>query len=249
MAIAAFATCFAFTARASAEEPSPCPPSCAPATKATTTTATTALPDVAAQPEGAARPSTPLQVAGPPLTPEPPRSEPPRPRQPPYLRQRDSDGAGPRLTFGRTFTQGLNQGFYGRFETEYFEVKKASIVGALLGLEGWGTAGATAGGGAIPISIFAGARGGPFTGPKAPLLFLTLGLGVDLVVYDRVGTSDGFGLFSPFGVATAGIEIAPGVRLLADSRAIYRWHWTSRSEGQIQLGLTLGLNSYLWDGP
>jgi hypothetical protein len=165
------------------------------------------------------------------------------------LERRASDGAGPRITFGRTFTQGLHQGFYGRFETEYFEVRNASIVGVLLGLEGWGTEGATAGGGAIPISIFAGARGGPFEGPKAPLLFFSLGVGVDLVVYDRIGTSDGFGLFSPFGVVTAGVEVVRGVRLLADSRAIYRWHWTSRSEGQFQLGLTLGLNSYLWDGP
>lgn len=249
MALALVATSVVFTARAPAEELAPCSPSCAPATKAIAATATTALPSTAAPPNGAALPATTLQVAGPPLSKEPPRNEPPRQEEPRSLGRRDSDGAGPRITFGRTFTQGLNQGFYGRFETEYFEVKKAAIVGVLLGLEGWGTEGATAGGGAIPISIFAGARGGPFQGPKAPLLFCSLGLGVDLVVYDRIGTSDGFGLFSPFGVVTAGVEVVPGVRLLADSRAIYRWHWTSRSEGQFQLGLTLGLNSYLWDWP
>ncbi len=216
LALALFATSIVFASRAPAEEPAPCPPSCAPATKATAATATTAQPDSAAQPEGAARPATSLQVAGPPLPPEPPRQ-----RKPAYFEQPMSDGAGPRVTFGRTFTQGLNQGFYGRFETEYFEIRNASIVGFLLGLEGWGTEGATAGGGVIPISIFAGARGGPFKGPKAPLLFFSLGLGVDLVVYDRIGTSDGFGLFSPFGVATAGVEVVPGIRLLADSRATY----------------------------
>ncbi len=41
------------------------------------------------------------------------------------------------------------------------------------------------------------------------MLFFTLGVGVDVVVYDRIGTSDGFGLFSPFGVVTAGVEVAP----------------------------------------
>lgn len=184
--------------------------------------------------------SPPLQIAG---TPQPP----PQPSLEPSP-ARASDGAGPRLTFGRTFSERLVQGFYGRFETEYFEVKDVVVTGALLGLEGWGTEGATAGGGAIPVSIFAGGRGGPFAGPKAPVLFITAGLGLDLVVYDRIGTTDGFGLLSPFAVVTAGIEVVPGVRLLADSRAVYRWHWTSRSTAQYQLGLTIGLNSYLWDG-
>ena len=243
LALAAFATSVAFTARVTAEEPAPCPPSCAPSLEAAAATDTTAPPDAAVELTSPARPARPLQVAGPPL------QEEHSPDEPPPRERRDAGGAGPRFTFGRTFTQRLNQGFYGRFETEYFEVKRAAIVGVLLGLEGWGTEGATAGGGAIPISIFAGARGGPFKSPKAPLLFFTLGLGLDLVVYDRIGTSDGFGLFSPFGVVTAGVEVAPGVRLLADSRAIYRWHWTSRSEGQFQVGLTLGLNSHLWDGP
>ncbi|MEP7121661.1 MAG: hypothetical protein ABJE95_12150 [Byssovorax sp.] len=190
-----------------------------------------------------------LQVAGPPLPLTVPAPEPPSAPPAPPVERGFSDGAGPRLTFGRTFTQTLNPGFYGRFETEYFEVRNNTIIGFLAGLEGWGTEGATAGGGAIPITLFAGARGGPFSGPKAPKLFFTLGLGVDFVVYDRIGGSGGFGLFSPFGVVTAGIEMVPGLRLLADSRAIYRWHWTSRSEGQVQLGLTVGLNSYLWDGP
>ena len=128
-------------------------------------------------------------------------------------------------------------------------MRNVSIVGALLGLEGWGTEGGTAGGGAIPVSMFVGARGGPFKRPKAPLMFFTLGVGVDLVVYDRIDGKGGFGLFSPFGVATAGIEVVPGLRLLADGRAVYRWHWTSPSQAQYQLGLTVGFNSYFWDGP
>ena len=184
---------------------------------------------------------SPLQVA----------SDPPEEhgQAPPPPEARVSDGAGPRLTFGRAWTDTLEEGFYGRFETEYFEIRGPFIVGALLGLEGWGTEGATAGGGSIPVSVYGGLRSGPFKRPKAPVLFLTLGAGVHAVVYDRIGAADGFGLLSPFGVATAGIEVVPGVRLLCDGRAVYRWHWTAASEAQFQVGLTLGLNSYLWDGP
>lgn len=184
-----------------------------------------------------------LQVAGEPRAPEPPRDPFERPRA------TVSDGAGPRITFGRAFSDQLKPGFYGRFETEYFEVRDVVVSGVLLGLEGWGTEGATAGGGAIPVSVYVGGRGGPFRSPKAPMLFATAGLGLDVVVYDRIGTQDGFGLLSPFVVTTAGVEVAPGLRLLADARAIYRWHWTMRSTAQYLVGVTLSLNSYLWDGP
>jgi hypothetical protein len=191
----------------------------------------------------AVQPSRPLQVAG-----DPPDEHGPIP-PPPSEPARLSDGAGPRITFGRAWTDTLNDGFYARFETEYFEVKGATIMGALLGLEGWGTEGATAGGGSIPITVFGGLRGGPFEGPKAPVFFFTLGVGIHFVMYDRIGDADGFGMLSPFAVATAGMEIVPGVRLLFDSRITYRWHWTAASHSQFQLGGTLGLNSYLWDGP
>jgi hypothetical protein len=188
-----------------------------------------------------------LQVAGPPPEERPPEHGPVAP--PPPEPARVSDGAGPRITFGRTWTDTLPGGFYGRFETEYFEIKGSTITGALLGLEGWGTEGATAGGGSIHLSVFGGVRGGPFKGPKAPVFFLTGGAGAHVIVYDRIGDADGFGLLSPFAVATAGMEVVPGVRLLGDGRIVYRWHWTAASHSQFQVGLTLGLNSYLWDGP
>ena len=186
-----------------------------------------------------AAPTPTLQIAAP--TPPPPRAA----RVAPAM----SDGAGPRVTFGRTFTERLAPGFYGRFETEYFEVRDVVITGMLLGLEGWGTEGAKAGGFAIPVSLYAGGRGGPFDGPKSPVLFATAGIGIDVLVYDRIDDLDGFGLLSPFCGATAGVEAVPGVRLLADARAAYRWHWTAPSNAQYQIGFTLGLNSYLWDGP
>lgn len=201
-----------------------------------------ALKTETAQPAAPA-PAQQLQVAGDPLD-EHPSRPPPRPERAPV-----SDGAGPRITFGRTWTEPLDGGFYGRFETEYFEVKGWTITGMLLGLEGWGTEGATSGGAAIPVSVFGGLRGGPLKGAKAPVFFFTVGVGVDVVVFDRVGDADGFGLLSPFGVVTGGVEVVPGVRLLCDSRVVYRWHWTAPSNAQLQLGLTLGLNSYLWDGP
>lgn len=210
-----------------------------------------APPPSAGAPEAA---TATLQVATA-TTPPPPPPRPPQPPLPPShtrparVAPPMSDGAGPRITFGRAFTERLLPGFYGRFETEYFEVRDVVITGMLLGLEGWGTEGATAGGFAIPVSLFAGGRGGPGGGPKSPVLFATAGIGIDVLVYDRIGQIDGFGLLSPFCVATAGVEAVPGVRLLADARAAYRWHWTARSNAQYQIGFTLGLNSYLWDGP
>jgi hypothetical protein len=208
---------------------------------AATLAALATITAVAPQARAAAPTGSPLQVAG--ESPPPPRLE-----QYPTFRY-GSDGAGPRITFGRTFTEPLNEGFFGRVETEYFEVHGAGIAGVLVGLEGWGTEGATSGGGAVPITVFGGVRGGPFHSPKAPVFFLTAGIGLDLVVYDRVEKFEGFGLLSPIAVATAGMEIVPGVRLLVDGRAVYRWHWTAPSNAQLLLGLTLGLNSYLWDGP
>ena len=242
------ALAFLAAARANADEPDPgktAPPQ----------GATPSQPlQVATEPQGAT-PTQQLRVVtepqvmnGPQVATEPP-AEPSRTPLPPMPPPRVSDGAGPRLTFGRAWTDTLNDGFYGRFETEYFEVKGWFIRGMLLGLEGWGTEGATAGGASIPVSMFAGMRGGPFRKPKAPVLFLTAGLGVHVLVYDRIGDADGFGLLSPFAVATGGVEIVPGIRLLADGRIAYRWHWTAASQAQFQAGVTLGLNSYLWDGP
>lgn len=87
-----------------------------------------ASPTIAGPHESIASESPVLQVAGPPFPPEPPPREPRLPEQLPVVEPRVSDGAGPRLTFGRSFTPDLNPGFYGRFETEYFEVRNNSMV-------------------------------------------------------------------------------------------------------------------------
>lgn len=188
-------------------------------------------------PETGARP---LQVAGP-EEPEPETLDGSR-------RGRPSDGAGPRLGFGRAWVNGAEPGYYGRFESEYFEVDGLLMAGSLVGVEGWGASDGGAGGGSVPLSFFGGVRGGPFCGPKAPVFVLTAGLGVLVVVFDRVADHSGFGLFSPFAAVTGGVELVPGLRLLADGRATYRWHWTAESAAEYQLGLTVGANSYLWDG-
>lgn len=197
-------------------------------------------------------PAEVLQVAGPPPErPPPPRRprRPPRDLPEPRRSTRVSDGAGPRLGFGRVWTEDQNRGYYGRFESEYFEISGLTIVGSTVGFEGWGTEGGTGGGAALPLGVFAGLRGGPFQGPKAPLLFVSVGVGIDAFVFDRLDDQTAFGLLSPFGSATAGMELVPGLRLLGEGRAVYRWHWTAPNVEQLQVGLTLGANSTLWDGP
>lgn len=119
----------------------------------------------------------------------------------------------------------------------------------VLGLEGWGTEGATAGGGSIVAGVFAGTRSPGRNLRKGAAFLITVGAGVHAVLYDRIGDKDGFGLFSPYAEFLMGVEVVPGVRLLWDNRAVYRWHWTMESHGQIQSGFTLALNSFLWDGP
>lgn len=155
------------------------------------------------------------------------------------------DGAGPRLTFGRSLTQDIEDGFFGRFETEYFEVNDILIAGMLLGLEGWGSP--DGGGGAVPISAYWGVRAPLYQGPKAPSLFLSIGLGFDCVVFDYVNHDSGFGLFAPFGTGVAGFEIFPGGRILADARAAYRWQWGAPDRYQFRLGISLAVNSDWWD--
>jgi hypothetical protein len=184
------------------------------------------------------KPRPPLVVAGDP-DPEPRY---PLPEPDTYWR----DGAGPRLTFGRAITEGIADGFYGRFESEYFEARDILIGGALLGLEGWG--GPDGGGGAIPISVYWGVRAPLFSGPKAPSLFLSVGLGFNCIIVDYVKEEAGFGLFAPFATGVAGFEIFPGGRVLFDARAEYRWQWAAPDRYQLRLGLSLAANSDWWDG-
>jgi len=193
------------------------------------------LTSISSRAEQAAPQTGALQVAG---DPEPPRQEAP---------SRKHDGAGPRLTFGRALTQTVADGFYGRFESEYFEAGDILIGGALVGLEGWGCR--EGGGGAIPMSLFWGARVPFFEGPKAPRFMATVGAGFDFAVFDYVKGDGGFGVMAPFATGVVGFEIAPGARVLGDVRAQYRWLWDAPDRYQIRVGISLAANSDWWDGP
>jgi hypothetical protein len=205
---------------------------------------TAELPDLPPPPqEQELPPPPPLSVAVPPGPPPPP-APPPRPREPAPARPPDhDDGAGPRITSGRVFSRGLSDGWYGRFETEYFEIHGRDdgvgrVSGVMLGLEGWGSA--DGGGGGIPLSVYGGFRLPFFRRP------LSLGLGWDWLIVDRIQHVTGVGILAPFGTGTIGIDLR-GIRLLADARAQYRWEWGADDRVQLRIGASLSVDSEWWD--
>lgn len=182
-----------------------------------------------------------LVVAG---DPEPPPVGPAPPPPPP--RAWTEDGAGPRLSFGRALTLRVNEGWYGRLESEYFERRwgsegdSHSIGGILLGVEGWGAMDG-GGGGGVPMMGYGGFIA-PFDEPVGSGLFGTLGLGWSWVIYDHVYGNGGFGIFAPLAGAHLGVDLV-GVRLLAEARVSYRWQWGARDRSQGLLGASLSINT------
>jgi hypothetical protein len=140
--------------------------------------------------------------------------------------------AGARATFGRTLTENVSDGWFGRFEMEAFTAfadrRAGPLAGVLLGGEIWLADDAVGGG--LPMSFYFGFR--------TPTIFSSIGLGFDLFVYDDVEDDGGFGIYAPFGAASLGLDLG-GVRILADGRAIYRWQWGAPDRGQLMLGLSL----------
>lgn len=180
---------------------------------------------------------------------EPPASAPPTPtvisRRSGGYRER-GDFAGPRLSFGRTFTQGLFDGFYGRVDTELWAIWPPGMISVRIGLEGWGSA--DGGGGGIPWAFGAGAAiplGG--TGYK-PRLIITGELGWEWAFYDRLQRTGQFGIFAPIANALFGVDLR-GVRLLGEASAQYRWGWGGPDRAQFRVGGSLSFTSELWDGP
>lgn len=151
------------------------------------------------------------------------------------------------MSFGRLLLPGTPpDGFYGRFETEYWEVRGKRMMGITLGLEGWGTT--RGGGGGAESMFYLGVRQPFFRGARAPCLFFAAGPGWDWLLIDRLYGHTGAGIFAPFGNANLGVDFR-GARLLLDARAQYRWQWGADDYAHYHLGLTLNLNSELWDGP
>ncbi len=141
-------------------------------------------------------------------------------------------GAGVRGTFGRTFSENTENGWFGRIELEAFATdgyaRPGPVGGVLIGGEVWTSP--AGGGGGMPMSLFLGYR--------SPVFFTTIGAGVDLFIYDRVDDDGGFGIYAPFGAATMGFDFG-GFRILADGRAIERWQWGAPDRPQLQVGVTL----------
>lgn len=145
---------------------------------------------------------------------------------------RGSHSFGVRGTFGRALTEGVANGWYGRLEMDGFfsrEPGSAGFVGgSTIGFEGWGAE--ESGGGALPTSLYVGFRSRP--------LFASLGIGANALMIDSVKGDTGVGIFAPFAGASLGLEL-PGLRVLADARAIYRWQWAAPDRPQLQVGITL----------
>lgn len=157
----------------------------------------------------------------------------------------EDDGAGPRITAGMVFSSGLERGYFGRFESEWFNREGLTVYGVLLGLEGFG--GNSGGGGAAPASMYYGVRAPLLLHKRAPCFFFTIGVGVDLLVIDYVADDFGLGLTAPFATGTLGLELFPGGRILGDARFEYRWQWGAPDRLYSRYGLTLSVNSDWWD--
>lgn len=189
------------------------------------------------------RSRAPLMVAvDPALAPPPP---PARRRRPRNAMWKQSDAAGPRISFGRAISPSLSDAWYGRVDTEYFEVFRPGMLSIRLGLEGWGSP--DGGGGGIPWA-FEGGAAVPFTQrPKSPRFVTALGLGWEWAYYDRVKHVGQFGIFAPLANAYLGVDFR-GVRLFGEGSAQYRWGWGGPDRAQYRIGASLSLDSELWDG-
>ena len=152
--------------------------------------------------------------------------------EPPTQTLRGWASGGARGTFGRAFTQGVEDGWFGRFEMEAFSAAlgrgAGPLVGADIGGEIW-LAGGDVGGG-LPMGVWFGYR--------TPLIFSSIGFGFDLFVYDDVADDAGFGLFAPFGSAALGFDFDV-LRLLVDGRVGYRWQWGAPDRAQATVGLSV----------
>lgn len=170
---------------------------------------------------------------------------PPAPPPVPRPRRGSRDAAGPRLSFGRAFTPSIVDGWYGRLDTEIFEVFRPGMLSMRIGGEGWGSR--DGGGGGLPWSLEGGAAV-PFTkSPKSPRFVIAGGVGFEVAFYDRIKHTGQFGIFAPMANAYMGVDFR-GVRLFGEGSAQYRWGWGDADRAQYRVGASLSLNSELWDG-
>jgi len=142
------------------------------------------------------------------------------------------NAGGLRISFGRAFTSGAENGWYGRLEAEGFATRRyeesGPAFGVLVGGEYW-RADDGAGGG-VPFTLWYGLR--------SPTLFWSFGFGFEMLIVDRVHDDTGVGIYVPLADTALGIELS-GFRLLADARAMYRWQWGADDRAQYQVGITM----------
>jgi hypothetical protein len=144
-----------------------------------------------------------------------------------YGGYRRSTAFGLRAGGGFASTKGVADGWYGRLEaTIYTDGSQAMAIGA----EGWGAE--DAGGASMPLYSGFKLDAGP--------LFISLGIGFDIFLIDKVHGDTGWGLFAPFAGAYAGLDF-DGFKVLADGRGRYRWQFGAEDRGQATLGLALEL--------
>jgi hypothetical protein len=82
-----------------------------------------------------------------------------------------------------------------------------------------------------PFGVSLGARVFPFR--------ITIGVGTDLFLVDRVAASAGFGMYAPYASARLGVSVG-GWSVTVDARATYRWQFFSASRGQYTAALMIG---------
>lgn len=162
------------------------------------------------------------------------------------------DGAGPRFAFGRAMHEDIPDGFYGRFETEYFEQRAygsrrrhGELWGLRLGLEGWGSP--QDWGAGVPVTVYGGYRQPLSHVDRGLDLIGALGAGFDAVSFDHVEDEAGVGLLTPRGELVLGLDLG-GVRVLVEAGGQYRWHFSQGDLWQLRAGVGLGLHAELWDG-
>ena len=140
----------------------------------------------------------------------------------------------PRATVGRTMTEDVANGWYGRLEMDVSYAEEdwgpGFVGGTTIGLEGWGSG--DGGGAGLPLSNYAGFR--------APVVVSLFGAGFDIVVWDYVEDDGGFGILAPFALAAVGLD-TEALRILVDVRAQYRWQWGAEDRWQIRGGLSVAV--------
>jgi hypothetical protein len=163
---------------------------------------------------------------------QPPQQQHAVPTEPP---ERDVD-LGIRGGGGFAFTRGVDTGYYVRMEMPfYFDHKKGEGgMFLLVGAEGW-MAGNESGnidaaGGGLAYSSNGAFEFGSF--------FLSLGVGFDIFIVDRVYEETGVGFLVPGAGTSFGLNL-DGFKVLAEARGKYRWQFKAEDRSQALVGLSI----------